>query len=144
MNEKGVQKVPGYSWIEVDGIVHEFLVGDTSHPMSVKIYAKLRELAKELRAAGYTPTTEFVLFDIEDEEKEHFLGCHSEKLALAFGLISTEPGNIIRIVKNLRVCGDCHTAIKLISKISGREIIVRDTNRFHCFVDGSCSCRDYW
>ncbi|KAL2509821.1 putative pentatricopeptide repeat-containing protein [Forsythia ovata] len=144
MNEKGIQKVPGYSWIEVDGIVHEFLVGDTSHPMSLKIYAKLSELAKELRAAGYTPTTEFVLFDIEEEEKEHFLGCHSEKLALAFGLISTGPKTIIRIVKNLRVCGDCHTAMKLISKITGREIIVRDTNRFHCFVDGSCSCKDYW
>ncbi|XP_011084297.1 putative pentatricopeptide repeat-containing protein At3g08820 [Sesamum indicum] len=144
MKESGIQKVRGYSWIEINGIVHEFLVGDTYHPMSDKIYAKLMELAKELRAAGYVPTTEFVLFDIEEEEKEHFLGCHSEKLALAFGLICTNTDAVIRIVKNLRVCGDCHTAIKLISKITGREIIVRDTNRFHHFVDGSCSCRDYW
>ncbi|KAL0403499.1 UNVERIFIED_CONTAM: putative pentatricopeptide repeat-containing protein [Sesamum radiatum] len=144
MKESGIQKVRGYSWIEIDGIVHEFLVGDTYHPMSDKIYGKLMELAKELRAAGYVPTTEFVLFDIEEEEKEHFLGCHSEKLALAFGLICTKADAVIRIVKNLRVCGDCHTAIKLISKITGREIIVRDTNRFHHFVDGSCSCRDYW
>ncbi|KAL0340707.1 UNVERIFIED_CONTAM: putative pentatricopeptide repeat-containing protein [Sesamum radiatum] len=144
MKESGIQKVRGYSWIEIDGIVHEFLVGDTYHPMSDNIYAKLMELAKELRAAGYVPTTEFVLFDIEEEEKEHFLGCHSEKLALAFGLICTKADAVIRIVKNLRVCGDCHTAIKLISKITGREIIVRDTNRFHHFVDGSCSCRDYW
>ncbi|KAI3465389.1 hypothetical protein Pfo_022052 [Paulownia fortunei] len=144
MNKRGIQKVRGYSWIEIDGIVHEFLVGDTSHSMSDNIYAKLIELAKELRAAGYVPTTEFVLFDIEEEEKEHFLGCHSEKLALAFGLISTKANVVIRIVKNLRVCGDCHTAIKLISKITGREIIVRDINRFHHFLDGSCSCRDYW
>ncbi|PPS16708.1 hypothetical protein GOBAR_AA03862 [Gossypium barbadense] len=123
MNERGIQKVPGYSWIEVNGTVHEFLVGDKSHPMSEMIYKKLGELAKELKAAGYIPTTDYVLFDIEEEEKEHFLGCHSEKLAIAFGLISTAPLDVIRVVKNLRVCGDCHEAIKLISRITGREII---------------------
>lgn len=144
MNERGIQKIPGCSWIEVDGVVHEFLVGDKSHPSSQKIYAKLDELGMELKAAGYVPSTDFVLFDIEEEEKEHFLGCHSEKLAIAFGLISTSPKDIIRVVKNLRVCGDCHEAIKLISKFTGREIIVRDNNRFHSFIDGSCSCRDYW
>lgn len=144
MKQRGIVKVRGCSWIEVNGVVHEFLVGDTYHPMSDNIYAKLNELARDLREVGYVPTTEFVLFDIEEEEKEHFLGCHSEKLALAFGLISVEPNAVIRIVKNLRVCGDCHTAFKLISKITGREIIVRDTNRFHHFMDGACSCRDYW
>ncbi|KAG2669397.1 hypothetical protein I3760_14G033000 [Carya illinoinensis] len=144
MNEKGIQKIPGCSWIEVDGVVHEFLVGDKSHYLSEKIYAKLNELAMELKAAGYVPSTDFVLFDVEEEEKEHFLGCHSEKLAIAFGLISTSSKDVIRVVKNLRVCGDCHEAIKLISKFTGREIIVRDNNRFHSFIDGSCSCRDYW
>lgn len=144
MNEQGIQKIRGCSWVEVDGIVHEFLVGDKSHPLSEKIYAKLNELSKELKAAGYVPTSEFVLFDIEEEEKEQFLGYHSEKLAVAFGLISITSKDVIRVVKNLRVCGDCHEAIKLISKITGREIIVRDTNRFHCFVDGSCSCKGYW
>nr|GMD44434.1 putative pentatricopeptide repeat-containing protein At3g08820 [Ipomoea batatas] len=144
MNERKIQKIPAYSWIEVDGKVHEFLVGDKYHPMSDKIHAKLSELNKKLREVGYVPKTEYVLFDIEEEEKEHFVGCHSEKLAVAFGLISTKPNDVIRVIKNLRICGDCHTAIKLISKITGREIIVRDTNRFHCFIDGSCSCRDYW
>ncbi|KAJ6993086.1 pentatricopeptide repeat-containing protein [Populus alba x Populus x berolinensis] len=144
MSERGIKKVPGYSWIEVDGVVHEFLVGDTSHPLSEKIYAKLGELVKDLKAEGYVPTTDYVLFDIEEEEKEHFIGCHSEKLAIAFGLISTAPNDKIRVVKNLRVCGDCHEAIKHISRFTGREIIVRDNNRFHCFNDGSCSCKDYW
>lgn len=144
MNEKRIQKPPGCSWIEVDGIVHEFLVGDKYHPLSEKIYAKLDELTKKMKVAGYVPTTDFVLFDIEEEEKEHFLGCHSEKLAIAFGLISTPPTAVIRVVKNLRVCGDCHMAIKLISSITSREITVRDNNRFHCFREGSCSCNDYW
>lgn len=139
MNEKRIQKPPGCSWIEVDGIVHEFLVGDKYHPLSEKIYAKLDELTKKMKVAGYVPTTDFVLFDIEEEEKEHFLGCHSEKLAIAFGLISTPPTAVIRVVKNLRVCGDCHMAIKLISSITSREITVRDNNRFHCFREGSCS-----
>ncbi|KAG9148462.1 hypothetical protein Leryth_023231 [Lithospermum erythrorhizon] len=144
MNEKGMKKIPAYSWIELDGVVHEFLVGDTSHPMSDKIYAKLGELANKLREAGYAPTTEFVLFDVEEEEKEHVLGYHSEKLALAFGLITSKPNEVIRITKNLRVCGDCHAAFKLVSKMTGKDIIVRDNNRFHLFSDGSCSCRDYW
>ncbi|KAK6943411.1 Pentatricopeptide repeat, partial [Dillenia turbinata] len=111
-----------------------FLVGDEMHPLSGKLYAKLSELAKELELASYVPTTEFVMYDMVEEEKEHFLGVHSEKLALAFGLISTKPTDTIRVVKNLRVCGDCHMAIKLISKITGGEITVRDNNRFHCFL----------
>ena len=42
------------------------------------------------------------------------------------------------------MCGDCHIVAKFISKIVGREIIVRDTNRFHHFKDGPCTCGDYW
>ncbi|PHU06288.1 putative pentatricopeptide repeat-containing protein [Capsicum chinense] len=144
LNEAQMQKIPAYSWIEIDGVVHEFLVGDTYHSISEKIYAKLSELSKELREAGYVPRTEYVLFDIEEEEKEQFVGCHSEKLALAFGLLRTRPSEVIRIIKNLRICGDCHTFFKHVSKISEREIILRDNNRFHCFLKGSCSCGDYW
>ncbi|CAN5970524.1 unnamed protein product [Sphagnum jensenii] len=69
---------------------------------------------------------------------------HSEKLAIAFGLMSTDPGTPLRIVKNLRVCEDCHTSTKFISKIVRRKIIVRDVNRFHHFENGVCSCKDYW
>ncbi|XP_024968033.1 putative pentatricopeptide repeat-containing protein At3g08820 [Cynara cardunculus var. scolymus] len=144
MSHGGIQKIPGCCWIEVNGLVHEFLVGDKSHPMSEKIYTKLSELTNKSKQMGYVPTTEFVLFDVEDEEKEHFLGCHSEKLAIAFGLISTKSSDVIRVVKNIRICGDCHMAIKLFSKITGREIVLRDNNRFHSFIDGSCSCGDYW
>ncbi|XP_020114314.1 putative pentatricopeptide repeat-containing protein At3g08820 [Ananas comosus] len=144
MKEKGIEKTPGCSWVEHKGVVHEFRVGDKSHPLTEQIIAKLDELGKELKAVGYTPTTEVVLFDIEDEEKEHSLEHHSEKLAIAFCLTTTGPEDTIRVVKNLRVCNDCHEAIKLISKITNREIIVRDNNRFHCFKDGLCSCNDYW
>ncbi|KAJ0986038.1 hypothetical protein J5N97_004394 [Dioscorea zingiberensis] len=143
MVEKGIRKTPGCSWVEVNGMVHEFRVGDKSHPLSEKIYAKLDELGKQLKSLGYMPTTEVVLFDIEEEEKEYSLGYHSEKLAIAFALLSLGPEGTIRVVKNLRVCNDCHVAIKLIAKVTGREIIVRDNNRFHCFKEGYCSCNDY-
>ena len=66
---------------------------------------------------------------------------HSEKLAVAFGLARLPEGRMIRIVKNLRVCRDCHTVMKLISKA---EIVAGDRSRFHSFKDGSCSCNDYW
>ncbi|XP_057864387.2 pentatricopeptide repeat-containing protein At1g25360 [Cryptomeria japonica] len=144
MKDKGVKKEPGCSWIEVKSRVHAFLADDVSHPQALEIYATLDRLVVQMRQAGYVPNTNFVLHDVEDEQKEHSLSNHSEKLAIAFGLMSTPSGTTIRIIKNLRVCGDCHTAIKFISKIVEREIVVRDANRFHHFKDGLCSCGDYW
>eukprot|EP01018_Ginkgo_biloba_P026308 Gb_39300 [translate_table: standard] len=144
MKNKGVKKEPGYSWIEVKNRVHSFLVGDTLHPQIEEIYETLERLDVKMKEAGYVPDTNYVLHDIEEEHKENALSTHSEKLAIAFGLISTPNGTPIRVIKNLRVCGDCHTAAKLISKIAEREIIVRDANRFHHFKHGLCSCKDYW
>ncbi|GAU18294.1 hypothetical protein TSUD_201820 [Trifolium subterraneum] len=116
------------------------------HGFCVKsdIYAKLEKLTGKMREMGYQSETVPALHDVEEEEKELAFNVHSEKLAIAFGLITTEPGTDIRIIKNLRVCLDCHTATKLISKITERVIVVRDANRFHHFKDGICSCGDYW
>eukprot|EP01018_Ginkgo_biloba_P022914 Gb_33051 [translate_table: standard] len=143
MKERGVKKQPGCSWIEINNNVHTFVIGDRSHPQSEIIYATLESLADQMKEAGYVPDMNFVLHDVEEEEKEQILCSHSERLAIAFGLINTTHGMPIRITKNLRVCGDCHSATKFISKIVSREIIVRDANRFHLFKDGSCSCGDY-
>ncbi|XP_057869035.2 pentatricopeptide repeat-containing protein At4g21065 isoform X1 [Cryptomeria japonica] len=144
MKDKGMKKVPGCSWIEVHRLVHAFCVGDRSHPQSEEIYAELEKLSWEMKAGGYLSDTKPVLSDVEEEEKEFLLCHHSEKLAIAFGLINTPPGTTIRVVKNLRVCINCHTATKFISKIVAREIVVRDANRFHHFKNGQCSCGDYW
>eukprot|EP01018_Ginkgo_biloba_P026298 Gb_06232 [translate_table: standard] len=144
MKGRNVKKMPGQSWIEVNNKVYTFLVGDKSHPQAKKIYAKLERLSGQMKEAGYVPNTNFALHDVEEEQKEHILCLHSEKLAIAFGLINTSPGIPIRIVKNLRVCGDCHSAAKFISKIDVRNIVIRDANRFHHFTDGHCSCGDYW
>ncbi|XP_057858136.2 pentatricopeptide repeat-containing protein At3g24000, mitochondrial-like [Cryptomeria japonica] len=144
MKDRGIQKIPGCSWIEVHKMVHVFCVGDRSHPQTLEIYAKLEELSWEMKAAGFLPDSKHVLKDVEEEEKEFFLCHHSERLAIAFGLLNTPLGTTIRVIKNLRVCVDCHTATKFISKIVARQIIVRDANRFHHFKQGQCSCGDYW
>lgn len=144
MNDRGVKKVPGFSMIELEGVVNEFIAGGGAHPQTKEIYAKVDEMLKCIRSAGYVPDTEGVLHDLDEEEKENPLYYHSEKLAIAFGLLKTKPGETLRISKNLRVCKDCHQASKLISKVFDREIIVRDRNRFHHFKRGDCSCKDYW
>ncbi|XVF07478.1 hypothetical protein REPUB_Repub06bG0142600 [Reevesia pubescens] len=144
MKEKGVKKPPGYSLIELDGKVHNFTMGDKSHPEIDMIERTWEEIFQKIRLAGYTGNTSDALFDIDEEEKENAVHRHSEKLAIAFGIMRTKATTPIRIVKNLRVCEDCHTATKLISKVFEREFIVRDRNRFHHFREGSCSCMDYW
>lgn len=144
MQERGVKKVPGFSWIEVKNVVHSFSVGDSVHPEKEKIYAFLEELDMKMKKAGYLSATEMILHDVEEEEKEHLLKYHSEKLAVAFGILNVPPGRPLRVIKNLRVCQDCHNAIKHISAIENRLIILRDSNRFHHFNGGSCSCGDYW
>eukprot|EP01018_Ginkgo_biloba_P013187 Gb_32448 [translate_table: standard] len=144
MKDRRVKKMPGCSWIEVNKEVHAFLVGDRSHAQTEKIYAELERLSRQMKAAGYVPDTKLALHDVDEEQKEQILCHHSEKLAIAFGLISTSLGTTVRIVKNLRVCSDCHSAMKIISKITAREIIVRDAHRYHHFKDAQCSCGDYW
>ncbi|XP_020227035.1 pentatricopeptide repeat-containing protein At4g14850 [Cajanus cajan] len=144
MRDIGIKKNVGYSWVAVKNRVHVFQAKDSSHEKNSEIQAMLAKLRWEMKKAGYVPDTNLSLFDLEEEEKASEVWYHSEKIALAFGLIALPHGVPIRITKNLRICGDCHSAIKFISKIVGREIIVRDNNRFHRFKDGWCSCKDYW
>lgn len=144
MKGQDVKKVPGFSYIEVGGTIYKFMNGDKNHPKWNEIYWKLDEVSLRIREYGYVAETNYVFHDIGPEEKENALFYHSEKLAVAFGLISTPDRTCISVNKNLRICGDCHVVIKLISKIYEREIIVRDRTRFHRFKDGACSCKEYW
>lgn len=144
MEDWGVTKFPGCSVISLSGIFHQFTAGDRSHPNMEEIDHMWEQMEKRLRQEGYKPETGDLLLDLEDEEKETAIQQHSEKLALAFGLIKSKPGVTIRIFKNLRICEDCHKVAKLISMIYARDIVLRDRVRFHIFRDGKCSCGDYW
>ncbi|KAL2508943.1 Pentatricopeptide repeat-containing protein [Forsythia ovata] len=144
MKEKGLRKVPGSSSIEVNGVVHEFTSDDKSHPEKAITDSMLQETNCRLRDLGYVPDLTNVLQDIDEQEKEFLLSRHSEKQAIAFGLICSDHGMPVRVVKNLRMCSDCHSFAKMVSQVYNREIIVRDNNRFHFFRQGLCSCHDYW
>ncbi|KAH9752491.1 pentatricopeptide repeat-containing protein [Citrus sinensis] len=128
MEKKGLQKTPGCSLVELKNEVHSFYSGSTKHPQSKRIYTFLETLIDEIKAAGYVPDTNSI-HDVEDYVQENLLSSHSEKLAIAFGLLNSSPGSTIHIRKNLRVCGDCHNATKYISLVTGCEIIVRDMHR---------------
>ncbi|XP_073013487.1 pentatricopeptide repeat-containing protein At1g11290, chloroplastic-like [Typha latifolia] len=143
MKKKKIVKEAGQSSIEIGGISHSFVMGDFRHPEWGKIYKKMREIEEKLEEEGYVPDTSFSLHE-EEVEKDERLAMHSERIALAFGLLKKSNGIPIRITKNLRVCGNCHSAFKLASRIYGREIVMRDLNRFHRFEGGICSCNDYW
>ncbi|XP_023758589.1 pentatricopeptide repeat-containing protein At1g08070, chloroplastic [Lactuca sativa] len=145
MKEKGViKKSPGCSSIEVNGVIHEFFAEDDANFECEKIYAATEKMMKRIKLAGYVMNMEDARLEAEEYDKEKSVSHHSEKLAIAFGLIKTSIGTPIRVSKNLRVCSDCHEATKMISKVYNREIIVRDRTRFHHFKDGLCSCKDYW
>ncbi|XP_042515975.1 pentatricopeptide repeat-containing protein At3g47530 [Macadamia integrifolia] len=144
MKEKGIQTTPGSSTIELKGEVHEFVVDDNSHPRKVEIYEMLDEIGKQLKIAGYVADMSAELHNLGMEEKGNALSYHSEKLAIAFGVLATPPGTTIRVAKNLRICVDCHNFAKILSGVYNREVIIRDRSRFHHFREGYCSCQDYW
>ncbi|XP_072978235.1 pentatricopeptide repeat-containing protein At5g39680 [Typha angustifolia] len=144
MRERYIKKEPGVSWIQVGREVHVFTSEDKNHSWMNQISKKLSALIDQIKLIGYVPNIAAVLHDVEDQQKEECLRYHSEKLAVAFGLLCTPQGAPIHVMKNLRICDDCHVAIKLISVVTNRRLIVRDANRFHCIENGICSCDDYW
>ncbi|KAI3878358.1 hypothetical protein MKX03_021818 [Papaver bracteatum] len=141
---RGLRKIPGQSRIEVKKKSYIFSSGNSFQSGLDKVYETLDDLGPRMEAEGYVPNKSFVLQDVGDEEKKEKLNGHSEKLAIAFGHANLPPDFPIRVTKNLRVCGDCHSWTKIFTKVTKREVIVRDGRRFHHFKDGLCSCRDYW
>ncbi|XP_061375854.1 pentatricopeptide repeat-containing protein At3g13880-like [Gastrolobium bilobum] len=117
MQDRGVKKEPGISWIEVGNKVHSFLVDDCSHPMSQLIYSRLEGMLAKIKNISF----ENVKLPLGISESEFSstisMNHHSEKLAVTFGIISLPKSAPVRVMKNLRVCSDCHTTMKLISKL---------------------------
>lgn len=144
IQDMGLKPKKAYSWIEFKNKIHVFRAGDNSHPRSKCIHAQIKTLMKKIEEQeGFRISSDFSLHDV-DEERECVYVEHSELLAISFGLINTKEGTAIRVAKNLRICCSCHDSVKAISKVVGREIIVRDSSCFHHFKDGCCSCRDCW
>ncbi|KAH0876997.1 hypothetical protein HID58_064391 [Brassica napus] len=127
----------GCSWTQVGDMAYAFARGGI-HPEQEAIVKFLAEWDGLLREAGYNPDCY-----VEEEEKVDRLSerYHSERLAVAYGLLKLPEGVPLRVLKNLRVCRDCHAAIKLISKVKEKEIILRDAKRSHHFKKEECSCK---
>ncbi|RCV09669.1 hypothetical protein SETIT_2G047600v2 [Setaria italica] len=142
MREKGMRKIPARSWTFNDNTVHSFFARDRSHPQSKDIYAGLDVLILECIKAGYEPDTTFVLHDVEEYQKRHFLMYHSAKLAAMYGILTAGTGRAVRVVKNIRMCGDCHSFLEHASAATGKVISVRDSSGFHIFRGGKCTCRE--
>lgn len=143
MKRRGLRMGHPFSWIEVKSQSYAFQSRDKSHPQRKEICQKVYSLIKEISKLGYIPDVKTLLPDVNEQE-QHNVSYHSEKLALAFGLISTPGWMPLQIVQSHRICNDCHNAFKLIARVTRREIVVRDGSRFHRFKDGNCSCGDYW
>ncbi|GAB4831878.1 hypothetical protein Ancab_005893 [Ancistrocladus abbreviatus] len=143
MAERNLRKEIGCSWISTNGRWHCFIVGDRHHPQTEEIYLKLKEINFNPADIESTMLNEDELLGNFPERKEQCLE-HSEKLAIAFGLISTASNAPLLVFKNIRACKHCHNFSKYVTMITGREIVVRDANRFHHFKFGECSCNDYW
>ncbi|KAK8971144.1 Pentatricopeptide repeat-containing protein [Platanthera guangdongensis] len=144
MSSIDLKKREACSWIQVKNKVSRFGAGDKSHPQAEEVYSKLEWMLELVKEAGYVADTSQELHDTDEEQKECSLWSHSEKLALAFGLMAVPEGCPITVFKNLRVCGDCHLVYKLVSGTVESEIVLRDPYRFHHFRGGACSCSDYW
>lgn len=144
MKKRQVKKEPGVSWIGIRNQTHVFLSEENQHPEILLINAKVKDILSKIRPLGYSPDVAGVFHDVDEEQRENNLSHHSEKLAVAYGLMKTPENSPLYVTKNVRICYDCHSAIKLISRLSNRLIVVRDSNRFHHFRDGQCSCCDYW
>ncbi|GAB2235006.1 hypothetical protein Droror1_Dr00004283 [Drosera rotundifolia] len=144
LEARGLERVPSDSTIEVCRKMHTFSSADKPNPATERIQDSVIKLSNDMREHGYVPNTNLVHYDLDENQKEQILLGHTGKLAIAFGLLNMKKGETMRIMRNLRLCEDCHTFTKLVSKYEDREILVRDANRFHHFRDGVCSCGDYW
>ncbi|KAM0938462.1 putative tetratricopeptide-like helical domain superfamily, DYW domain-containing protein [Dioscorea sansibarensis] len=144
MDAAGVKSRAGWSWIQIGQNVHVFHVEGKLHPEIGEIYFELYQLVSEMKSLGYVPDISCIVHNVNETEKEKLLLSHTEKLAITYGLIRTERNTAIRVITNTRACNDCHSMAKFISKMRGREILLRDGARYHRFKDGKCSCNDYW
>ncbi|PHU20561.1 hypothetical protein BC332_11712 [Capsicum chinense] len=143
MKDEKIGKLKDWSWISIRDKVHSFRTGDRLNPPYENIDNFLSELHDQASTMGFELHTTLELRNEEDDEATFPKGRHSEKLAVAFGLLSTPSAAPIRVIKSISMCRDCHSFMKFISQLTSRKILIRDSKRLHKFVNGHCSCGDF-
>jgi hypothetical protein len=141
MTDQGLHVKRQYSWLYHGTTVHYFEAGDLSHPAMDCILSTWKDLTITMEQSGYPPRDNKPYCNVEADP----MSCHhTERMAVCYGLISTCGNEPIRISKNFRMCMECHSSIKFISRDQNRQIIVSDGCTYHHFKDGTCSCGDMW
>lgn len=144
MRQRGLEKTVGCSFVETNCRLYRFINQDRSHVETNTIYSVLDLILRKIGEDKYVHSiTKFRPLDLK-RKRASSAASHSVRLAICFGLISTKLRSPVVVRKNMRICDDCHIAAKKISEMTKREIVVGDSKVFHHFIDGSCSCGDYW
>lgn len=92
------------------------------------MYFELYQLVYEMKKVCDIPDVKCVYQAIKDVKKEKVLLTHTEKLAIAYGLMKMKNSSLIRVIKTTSMCSDCHTAAKFISLVRNHEIILKDSS----------------
>uniref|UniRef100_A0ACD6AEY1 Uncharacterized protein n=1 Tax=Avena sativa TaxID=4498 RepID=A0ACD6AEY1_AVESA len=141
MTEQGLHVERQCSWIYLGTRVDSFEAGDLSHPAFENILSAWKDVASRMEQSGYAPQDNEPYCNVEVDP----LSCHhTERIAVCYGLISMCGHEPIRVSKNFRMCKECHSSIKFISRDKNRQILISDGCTYHHFNDGSCSCGDMW
>ncbi|CBI19307.3 unnamed protein product, partial [Vitis vinifera] len=147
MKEEKLGRLKDWSWISIKDKIYSFKRNARSHAQSGEMYELLGNLHEKAKSFGYEWEESLEVTDEEEDADEEkaltSIVYHSEKLAIAFGLLNTSNAVPIRVTKSISMCRDCHNFIRIISLLSAREIIIRDSKRLHKFINGHCSCGDF-
>ncbi|KAH7529035.1 hypothetical protein FEM48_Zijuj05G0140800 [Ziziphus jujuba var. spinosa] len=66
MVEMGVRKPPGRSWVQINGVIHDFVAGDSTHKHAPMIYKMLGVITWQTQCEGYKPEKSYALSYVED------------------------------------------------------------------------------
>ncbi|KAI3694302.1 hypothetical protein L1987_77266 [Smallanthus sonchifolius] len=139
MESQRLKKTVGLTMVDIKDKTFKFTDQDRLHEHSHLIYDVLDTIVKN----PYVNLFKFKPVDLL-RRRSKSADWHSVRLAVCFGLISTQIGSPVLVRKNVRICEDCHDVMKKISLLCHREIIVGDSKIYHHFEHGECSCRGYW
>ncbi|KAF8029858.1 hypothetical protein BT93_E2317 [Corymbia citriodora subsp. variegata] len=145
MREEQLLKLGEWSWICIKGKVYSFEPNELSCPdnNNMEMCTLLEHLLGQAKTLGYEFSGSSELVDNEDANVSSRIH-QSEEFAIAFGLLNTPNAAPIQIIKNTSMCRNCHDFIKCLSILTARKIVIQDRKRLHKFVDGKCSCGDFW
>ncbi|SPR00088.1 DYW domain-containing protein [Plasmodiophora brassicae] len=146
MRTRGLLKETGRTTLQQSSKSINFVTADIQYHADPGLRDNHTQLMQRLAEDGYKPDGSLIMKPLAHYEDEaRSLSLHSEKISIAYVMkVQPDCNDPIRMAKLARMCPDCHDAVKHASSVLNREIFLRDLTRHHRFVNGKCSCGDYW